>query len=129
LRINQGDAARLGIVGRGRALLTTRRGAVEVPVEVTDILQPGHVTLPNGLDGGVVTAREWLRAFATEIDAEAPDDRTVETLLALAGHAAHASERWAAPLACWIVGRAAVDPSAALERAKNVALRIGGNHE
>jgi Domain of unknown function (DUF6457) len=67
-----------------------------------------------------MTAREWLRAFAVELGAEAPDERTIETLLALAGHAAHASERWAAPLACWVVGRAGVDPENALERAKRV---------
>jgi formate dehydrogenase len=28
--------------------LTTRRGSVEVPVEVTETMQPGHVSLPNG---------------------------------------------------------------------------------
>ena len=26
-----------------------RRGAIEAPVELTDAMQPGHVTLPNGL--------------------------------------------------------------------------------
>jgi Domain of unknown function (DUF6457) len=67
-----------------------------------------------------MTAREWLRAFAVELGAEAPDERTIETLLALAGQAAHASERWAAPVACWVVGRAGVDAAAALECAKRV---------
>ena len=28
--------------------LSTRRGSAEVPVEVTDMMQPGHISLPNG---------------------------------------------------------------------------------
>jgi hypothetical protein len=67
-----------------------------------------------------VTGREWLDAFAAALGVAPPDDATVETLLALAGHAAHASERWAAPLACWVVARAGVDPATALARAKEV---------
>ena len=49
LRMNPSDAARLGIAVGGRARLTTRRGSAEVAVELTDALQPGHVSLPNGL--------------------------------------------------------------------------------
>jgi Domain of unknown function (DUF6457) len=67
-----------------------------------------------------VTGREWLDRFAAALGVEAPDDATVEALLALAGHAAHSSERWAAPLACWVVGRAGLDPVTALSRAKDV---------
>jgi Domain of unknown function (DUF6457) len=67
-----------------------------------------------------VTGREWLDAFAAALEVAPPDDATVETLLALAGHAAHASERWAAPLACWVVARAGVDPATALARAKEM---------
>jgi formate dehydrogenase len=47
--MNPGDAARLGIRDGGRARVTTKRGSVEATVELTDTLQPGHVTLPNGL--------------------------------------------------------------------------------
>jgi hypothetical protein len=68
-----------------------------------------------------VTGREWLDRFAAALGVEAPDDAMVETLLALAGHAAHSSERWAAPLACWVVGRAGLDPVTALNRAKDVS--------
>jgi len=49
LRMNPGDAARLGIANGGRARITTKRGSAVAVVEVTDTLQPGHVTLPNGL--------------------------------------------------------------------------------
>jgi anaerobic selenocysteine-containing dehydrogenase len=49
LRMCPEDAARLGISPAGRARVTTRRGSVDVVVEITDTLRPGHVTLPNGL--------------------------------------------------------------------------------
>ena len=49
LRMNPADAARLGLADGGRARVTTKRASVETVVELTDTLQPGHVTLPNGL--------------------------------------------------------------------------------
>jgi hypothetical protein len=68
-----------------------------------------------------MTAREWIDAFAAAIGAEPPDDATVEQLLELAGTAAHASERTAAPIACWLAGRAGLDPAAALALAGTAA--------
>ena len=44
-----------------------------------------------------------------------------EELLALAAVAAHASERTAAPVACWLVARAGTAPSDALALASAVA--------
>ncbi len=49
LRVNPADAARLGLADGGRARLTTLRGSADVVVEVHDGMQPGHVSLPNGL--------------------------------------------------------------------------------
>ncbi|MDW5593998.1 molybdopterin-dependent oxidoreductase [Conexibacter stalactiti] len=50
LRIAPADAERLGLLGDGaRARITTATGAVETPVEVNAAMQPGHVSLPNGL--------------------------------------------------------------------------------
>jgi len=49
LRLSPSDAARLGILVGGRARVTTRRASVIVAVEITDTLQPGHASLPNGL--------------------------------------------------------------------------------
>jgi formate dehydrogenase len=48
LRMSPGDADRLGIASGGRVRITTRRGAAEAVVEVSDTLRDGHVTLPNG---------------------------------------------------------------------------------
>ena len=60
----------------------------------------------------------WLAAFATRIGADPPDAATVEALLELAGVAAHASARQAAPIACWLIGQAGLDPQAALIEAR-----------
>ncbi|MBK9178677.1 MAG: molybdopterin-dependent oxidoreductase [Acidimicrobiales bacterium] len=49
LRVSPADAARLGLTDGGRARVSTRRGALEVLVEVSDTMQPGHVSLPNGM--------------------------------------------------------------------------------
>ncbi len=48
LRINPADAERLGVVDGDLVRLSTKRAAVEVPVEASDRMQPGHVSLPNG---------------------------------------------------------------------------------
>ncbi len=48
LCISPGDAQSLGVADGGRVRIVTRRGSVEAVVEVTDIMQTGHVSLPNG---------------------------------------------------------------------------------
>ena len=58
--------------------------------------------------------------FAARLGVEAPDDDTVTTLLELAGVAAHASERIAAPIACWLVGRSTATPAEALATAQSI---------
>jgi hypothetical protein len=65
-----------------------------------------------------MNAREWVDAYAARLGVEAPDEATFETLLELAGEAAHASERIAAPIACYLVGQAGLDPATALELAR-----------
>ncbi|WP_183092723.1 molybdopterin-dependent oxidoreductase [Nocardioides stalactiti] len=49
LRINPGDAASYGVTTGDALRVVTERGSAEAVVEVTDTLQPGHVSLPNGL--------------------------------------------------------------------------------
>lgn len=66
------------------------------------------------------TRDEWLAVFAARVGVEAPDGATVDLLLDLAGVAAHASERTAAPLACWMAGRAGLSPADALALARDV---------
>ena len=49
LRINPVDAADIGVVDGDLVRVTTKRGSVVSTAEVNDIMQPGHVSLPNGL--------------------------------------------------------------------------------
>lgn len=66
------------------------------------------------------TRTEWIAAFAVDLGVEAPDDATVDALLELAGVAAHASERTAAPVACWLAAVAGLPPAEALARARTI---------
>jgi hypothetical protein len=67
-----------------------------------------------------MTGREWIAEFAARLGVEPPDEQTVSTLLTLAGTAAHASERTAAPIACYLVGLAGADAAAASKVAEEV---------
>jgi hypothetical protein len=51
-----------------------------------------------------MTAEEWVAAFAERIGLPAPSAEQIDEILRLASVAAHASERKAAPIACWIAG-------------------------
>ena len=66
-------------------------------------------------------ASTWLDRFAAAAGVEVPTEEQTEALLALAGVAAHASERLAAPLTCWLAATAGLDPTAALELARSLA--------
>jgi anaerobic selenocysteine-containing dehydrogenase len=49
LRISRQDADALGLRDDDRAKLSTRRGSAEVIVEISEMMRPGHLSLPNGL--------------------------------------------------------------------------------
>jgi anaerobic selenocysteine-containing dehydrogenase len=49
LRISPADAANLGVSSGDSVRLTTARDTIVVSVEVTDMMQSGHISLPNGL--------------------------------------------------------------------------------
>jgi sulfite reductase beta subunit-like hemoprotein len=48
------------------------------------------------------TAQEWLSDYADKLGVPMPSAEEIDAILALAGVAAHASERIAAPVACWM---------------------------
>jgi anaerobic selenocysteine-containing dehydrogenase len=65
LRISRQDAERLGCDDGEQVRLTTRRGSVEVPIEISPMMQPGNVSLPNGqgldyLDASGATVRKGV---------------------------------------------------------------------
>lgn len=66
------------------------------------------------------TAADWLAAYADRLGLPAPTAQEMDTLLELAGVAAHTSERIAAPIACWLAGRTDLTPDAALALAKEI---------
>jgi hypothetical protein len=68
----------------------------------------------------MVTRDEWLAEFARRMGVPPPSDEEVEQLLSLAAAAAHASERTAAPIACWIAGRNPRALSELLELAREI---------
>jgi anaerobic selenocysteine-containing dehydrogenase len=49
LRMSRADAQRLGVGDGARVRVVTKRGSAEVVVELSDTLQAGHISLPNGL--------------------------------------------------------------------------------
>jgi anaerobic selenocysteine-containing dehydrogenase len=80
LRISVEDAAAAGVGDGDRVRITTAAGAAEATVEVSDVMQAGHVSLPNGFgvdhveaDGRSVTpgvapneltSSQWRDAYA-----------------------------------------------------------------
>jgi hypothetical protein len=74
----------------------------------------------DGRHDGPMERDQWIERFARELGVDPPLPETVELLLAVAGEAAHASERTAAPIACYLVGRAGIPPSHALATAEAV---------
>lgn len=68
-----------------------------------------------------MTRDEWIAKFAGEIGIDPPTPQEIDALLELAAEAAHASERTAAPLACWLAGHSGMS----LQRLKEVAEEVG----
>ncbi len=70
-------------------------------------------------------AEGWIAEYAAKLGIAAPSPEQVEQLLSLAGVAAHASERQAAPISTWLAARAGLDPEQALALAKDLAAELG----
>jgi hypothetical protein len=68
-----------------------------------------------------VTTAAWVAAYAAAAGIAPPSQDEIEIILQLAGVAAHASERTAAPITCWIAAQAGLDPASALALAGVVA--------
>ena len=66
-------------------------------------------------------ARAWIDRFAEALGIAPPSEDEVQGLLSLAGVAAHASERTAAPISCWLAATAGIGPEEATRRAQVLA--------
>lgn len=56
-QLHPDDATRLGLVDGGTAVVRSRAGKIEVPVEVTDTIRPGVVSIPHGWGHDVAGTR------------------------------------------------------------------------
>lgn len=70
-----------------------------------------------------MTRDEWIAAFAAELGVPALSSEEIDALLDLAAVAAHASERTAAPLSCWLAGRSGRSVAELTLAAERVAAR------
>jgi anaerobic selenocysteine-containing dehydrogenase len=79
LQVNPADAERIGLRSGGQARVTSRAGALHAPVEVTDAVMPGVVSLPHGwghdVDGTALGVASEHAGVNTNVlaDAEAYD--------------------------------------------------------
>lgn len=67
-----------------------------------------------------MNAPDWLAAYAEKLGVPAPTEDELKAVLDLAGEAAHASQRIAAPVATWLVGRAGLGLEEAMRLAREV---------
>jgi hypothetical protein len=67
-----------------------------------------------------MTKEQWFTTFCERLGIDGPSDDEIEVLLLLAGSAAHASERTAAPIACWLAGRSGIPLGVALKSALKI---------
>ncbi len=65
-----------------------------------------------------MNAEGWIAAYAQKLGVAAPSPEEVAQLLAVAGIAAHSSERQAAPVSCWVAATAGVSTERALRAAR-----------
>ena len=67
-----------------------------------------------------MNAKDWIADYAQRLGTEAPTAEEFSTILDLAAEAAHASERVAAPVACWLSARAGRPLDESLRLAREV---------
>jgi hypothetical protein len=68
-----------------------------------------------------LSSTDWLAAYSAALGIDPPTEEEVSEILALAGVAAHSSERTAAPVSCWLAARAGVELSDARAVAEGLA--------
>jgi hypothetical protein len=66
-------------------------------------------------------AKQWIAAYAEELGTQAPTTAELKAILDLAAEAAHASERVAAPVACWLSAKAGRSLDESLDIARKLA--------
>ena len=67
-----------------------------------------------------MNATEWIELYANRLGTDPPTPDEFRAVLDLAAEAAHASERVAAPVACWLSARAGIPLERAIEMARDI---------
>ncbi|MFI7677029.1 molybdopterin-dependent oxidoreductase [Actinophytocola sp. NPDC049390] len=80
-QLHPADAGRLGLADGGTAVVRSRAGEIKIPVEVTDAIRPGVVSIPHGwghdVDGTRATVAKAHAGVNTNVLA---DDRLLDAL-------------------------------------------------
>jgi hypothetical protein len=97
---------RLAVVGQDHAKMEPRH---------THTLATAHA---RTAEGDAMKAKDWIDAYAEQLGTDPPTADELRAILELAAEAAHASERIAAPVACWLGAKSgrSLDESLALAR-------------
>jgi anaerobic selenocysteine-containing dehydrogenase len=81
LQVHPDDAARLGLQDGATASVTSRAGELEAPVEVTDAIMPGVVSLPHGWGHDAPGARLGVAEAHAGVNSNLlADEELVDTL-------------------------------------------------
>lgn len=81
LQVHPDDAARCGLTDGGVARVTSRVGSVEAPVEVTEAVRPGVVSLPHGWGHGQPGTRMRVAAERAGVNSNVlADDEAIDPL-------------------------------------------------
>jgi anaerobic selenocysteine-containing dehydrogenase len=77
MHVHPEDAARLGLSDGGMASVRSRVGSVEAPVEVTDAIMPGVVSIPHGWGHGAPGSRMAVAAAHAGVNSNLLADETL----------------------------------------------------
>jgi hypothetical protein len=92
------------------------------PEELRGVNSPAELAAAAARVGRVPpSAEQWIEALAAALGRPAPTAEERETVLKLASVAAHASERRAAPIACWLAAASEVSLDEALVLAQELS--------
>jgi anaerobic selenocysteine-containing dehydrogenase len=81
LQVHPDDAAALGLVDGGAATITSRVGSVSAPVEVTESIRPGVVSLPHGWGHGEPGTQMRVAAEHAGVNSNVlSDDKAIDPL-------------------------------------------------
>jgi anaerobic selenocysteine-containing dehydrogenase len=81
MHVNPVDAERLGLADGGLAHVSSRAGEIDAPVEVTDAIMPGVISIPHGWGHSAPGARMRVAAAHPGVNSNVlADESLVEPL-------------------------------------------------